>query len=160
MSVLPEENDGADGAVLTVEKRKGSHLDGARDPVEACESERGVRLSSFQQRDTAGHLLERHRRTIEPRHAERLGPRLRGELSRLPERPSEDELRWLVVVDEAAVLVGDEHRRRELRRELPRENQHEVLLTPSLRLHELSLKHGRGASKAPLPSPLFPLSRP
>ena len=70
-------------------------------------------------------------------------PFLQRHLTDLRERPAEDRLGRLVVEDEPASLVGDQRRRREIRRELAGENEHEVLRArlahrPSVRLPRLA----------------------
>ena len=115
--------------------------------VEARQAEVGVRLATLQQRDAGRDLPERHRRAVDVLQPEELGPALGRHLARLGERLPEDHLGGLVVEDEPPLGIGDEHRRRQLRGELSREDEHEVLLPRGL--HRLSVDDRPNEEGAP-----------
>ena len=69
------------------------------------------------------------------------GPLVEQDLSDLGEGCARDGGGRLVVEDETAALVGDQCRRREVRRELPREDEHEVLLARRVHAQKLGTSH-------------------
>ena len=87
-----------------------------------------MRGSPLEERDAPRHLVQRQRRAVELLDLELPRPFLGVHPAGLREGLSEDGFRRLVVEDEVTVGVGDERRCGELRRELSREDEHQVLL--------------------------------
>jgi hypothetical protein len=82
--------------------------------------------------DPERQLLESERLALEIFRREEGRQRLDRHLAALPEAAPEDLFCRLVVEDEVAGSVDDERRRRELRGKLAREDENQVLLSPSL----------------------------
>src|SRR5215212_8664994 len=131
--IAPEDDDDADELVRVREQRERGHLDLALDAVDACREVAKVGRPPLIERDAPRALVGRNRLRIERSRLEAGEPVVERSLLDLGEAAAEHTLRGLVVVDEIPVGVGEERRRRQVRRELARQDQDEMLLP--LQLH-------------------------
>src|SRR3954452_12016717 len=131
--VAPEDHDDADELLVVREQRERRHLELALDPVRARDAIPEVGCTALVQRDAGGPLLGRDRVRGERPRLERTEPVVDRHLPHLCETPADHALRGFVVEDEVSARVGDQGRRRQVRHELPREDQSQMLL--SLRVH-------------------------
>ena len=116
-------------------ERERRHLDLSLDTVRARDQVALVRRPALHERDVRRATLGRERLRVRRPGLERLQPLLERELAGLGEPLADDRLGRLVVEDECSFRVRDEARRREIRRELAREDQEELFL---LRCHRRS----------------------
>ena len=72
-----------------------------------------------------------------------------GELTHLGHRTADQHLGRIVAVDEHAFAIEEEHRRRQVRRELARQDQRQALRRHRRRLHTATLPTGRGGRAGP-----------
>src|SRR2546421_718962 len=100
----------------------------ASPPVPPRDSMALVRGTSLIEGNRSGPPLGRDRLRVDGARRERRRPFVERYLTRLGERSADDCLRRLVVEDERALVVRDQRRRREVRRELAGEDQNEVLV--------------------------------
>jgi hypothetical protein len=115
----------------TRKQRKRRDRDHASSPVEPSYPERVVRRPPLARRYPGRHRLETQRSSLEIFRPKERGPLACRHLPRFGERASKDLLGRLVVEDEIPVAVGYEHRGRELRSELARKDENELLLPPA-----------------------------
>ncbi len=137
-SLPPEDRDDADELVGVCEEREGGHGDFALDPVSARDPKAFVRRAALVEGDPRRSAFRRNRLQIGCSGREACHPLVERHLARLRERQAEDFLRRLVVVGEPSFVVGDQHRRGEVRRELAGQDENEVL-RPAL-LHRASVR--------------------
>src|SRR4051794_31808653 len=129
----PEDRDDADELVGVREEGKRSDLDLALDPVRARDQILPVGRPTLVQRNPRRAKLWGKRLRSERPRLERGEPVVERHLTCLGERPTDNGFGRLVVEDEVPARVCDQRRRRQVRRELTREDQDELLL--ALRVH-------------------------
>src|SRR5919201_915959 len=125
----PEDRHDADEFVRVREEREGCYGDLPLDAVRARHAIPLVRRAPLVESDPGRPTLERERLVrVEGPRLESPRPFVVRHLTHLRERLTEYRLRRLVEEHEPASLVDDQGRRREVRCELAREDQDEVLL--------------------------------
>src|ERR671925_610014 len=139
-SLAPEDRHDADELVRLREERKGGDGDVTVDAVAARDTELTVRGAALVERDARRPLLRWQRRRVGRPWGEAGRPLVERHLPHLGERAPDHLLRRLVVEDELALGVRDQHRRCEVRRDLPGEDQDQVLR--ALLDHGASVRRG------------------
>jgi hypothetical protein len=117
------------------EKRNCRDGDNPPSLVEAGDAVDVVCRLALAERDPRGQLVKGHGPPVERFRVEEGRPALGRHLVCFRERSTEDLLCGLVVEDEVTFRVSDEHRRCQLRSELAREDEDQILL--ALAVHGL-----------------------
>src|SRR6266487_2869377 len=155
--LTPEDRHDPDELVRMREQRERGHRDLTLDPVHACDPKSLVRRAPLVEGDPCWPPLERQGIGVECSGLEPRRPFLLRHLTDLGKSATEDCLGSLVVEDEPAALVGDQGRRRKIRREFTSENENEVLLArlahgPRVRLPRLAPgETPMGSARGPRP---------
>src|SRR5215211_652254 len=144
--LMPEDRHHPDKLVGVGEERERRDRDVAIAPVEARDPKLLVRGPPLVERDPRRPAAggQRLLRVAGPRH-EAPGPVVERHLAGLGERAPDDVLSGLVVEDELTLVVCDQRGCGEVRRELAREDQDEVLVSPR---HKPSVRPQMGEDRS------------
>src|SRR5262245_55234967 len=126
--VATEDREHTDELVRVRKERERRHGDVAFGAVDARYSIALVSRAAFVESDSGRSAVEGQRLRLERARVEPRRPLVEGHLAHFRERLLDDLLRCLVEEDKATCLVGDERRRGEIRCELAREDQYQMLV--------------------------------